>query len=52
MPGEESENLIFCVCDVACGASDTFVMYLDSFMVQQRPLYRASSLSASYSNHN
>lgn len=42
---------IFC-CYVVCGASDTLVMYFDSFMVQQRPLYCASSLSASYCNHN
>ncbi len=42
--------LFFC-CDATCGASDTFVMYLDSFMVQQRPLYCASPLSASYCNH-
>lgn len=41
----------FC-CDVTRGQSDTFVMYLDSFMVQQRPLYCVSSLSASYCNHN
>lgn len=47
----EWESYYFC-CDVARGASDTFVMYPDSFMVQQRPLYCVSSLSASYSNHN
>lgn len=30
----------------------TLVMYLDSFMVRQRPLYCMSSLGASYCNHN
>ena len=53
MLGEESgrKESDFC-CDAARGASDTFVMYPDSFMVQQRPLYCAPSLSASYCNHN
>lgn len=43
---------IFFCCDAMRGESDTFVMYHDSFMVQQRPLYCVSSLSASYCNHN
>lgn len=51
--GRKSESLIyFFCCDVTRGESDTFVMYHDSFMVQQRPLYCVSSLSASYCNHN
>lgn len=44
---EERESYLFICCDVMRGESDTFVIYLDSFTVQQRPLYYVSLLSAS-----
>lgn len=44
---EERESYLFIRCDVMRGESGTFVIYLDSFTVQQRPLYYVSLLSAS-----
>lgn len=44
---EERESYLFICCDVMRGESDTFLIYFDSFTVQQRPLYYVSLLSAS-----
>lgn len=44
---KERESYLFICCDVMCGESDTLVIYLDSFTVQQRPFYYVSLLSAS-----